>query len=230
MDLSHHVFLFLFVCQTHVALASAYGHAVDSRVESCRFLVNYWQSWCIVRSEAMCVCISRRLGNFLFFLLMTGSWIHSCVFSHQGICPVSNICGNLRFQFVDFISQISYDIFVRWYVLGDHFFVGLNAHFDVFGPVRILQSVDRLLILGRRWGACCNHDCFAIATKRVLEHPSQLTVSEWNEETFFGLVTQGIDTVGEGQERCIDLGSFSQPNSSIFSDVASLWTREVDQR
>lgn len=114
-------------------------------------------------------------------------------------------------------------------MLVNHLFVRLYPHLDVLGSVCVFESVGGLFILraGRRYGDY--HDCFAVATERILEHPGELGVSERDEEAFLGLVSQSVDAVGQSEERSVDFGSFPQPDSLVLSHGASFRTCQVDE-
>ena len=136
----------------------------------------------------------------------------------------------LSFQLVNFVPQVSNNVFVSTDVLVDHLLVRLHPHLDVLGSVRVLQRVYCFLVLRRCRTHCCYHDSLAVASQRVLEHPRQLRVSEWNKEPLLGLVSEGIDAVGQGEEGSVDLGSLPQPDPSVLRHRASLRPCQVYQR
>ena len=96
---------------------------------------------------------------------LSGSWVHPCMLSEKRICFLGDIVLQLRFQFVNFISEICDDILVSGNVLRDQLLVWFNPHLDVLCTVRILQSVDGLFVLVRGWGDCSDHHSLAIASK-----------------------------------------------------------------
>ena len=82
-----------------------------------------------------------------FFLGLAGPRVHCRVLRDEGIGLVGDIGLELGLKLVDLITQVSNDVLVGRYVLTDHLLIRLNAHLDILGPVRVLQSVDSLFVL-----------------------------------------------------------------------------------
>ena len=210
MNLRHHVLLLLFVEEALLALAIA-GHSIGLRHRPLVIDQRDASFSCWVREELLGLYISSvtvACGEQLllaviahavlgFLLGLTGPRVHRRVLRDEGIGLIGDVGLELGLELVDLVAQVSNDVLVGRYVLTDHLLIRLNAHLDILGPVRVLQSVDSLFVLTSSGRAGSDHDSFAVSTKRVLKHPSKLTVSERHEETLLCLVTEGVDAVSQ---------------------------------
>ena len=128
---------------------------------------------------------------------LAGPWIHRRMLGDQRIGLVGDIGLELGFELVNLVSQVSDDVLISGYVLANHLFVRLDSHLDIFGPIRVLQSVNGLFVLASSRRASSDHNSFTVATKGVLEHPGELTIPKWHEEALFCLITEGVDAISE---------------------------------
>ena len=92
----------------------------------------------------LAVVVHAVLG---FLLGLTGPRVHRRVLRDEGIGLVGDVGLELGLELVDLVAQVSNDVLVGRYVLTDHLLIRLNAHLDILGPVRVLQSVDSLFVL-----------------------------------------------------------------------------------
>ena len=85
--------------------------------------------------------------------------------------------GELVTQAEDLFTELIDDLCVVRYVEFDVKHVALHHCLDLLRSVRILQSVQRVLVRCERWGDVGDHDRSTVTAQGVLKEPGQLGVT-----------------------------------------------------
>lgn len=110
--------------------------------------------------------------------------------------------------------------------------VPLHVCLNVLGPVCVLQSVVRVLVVRAGWSNVCDHHGAAVAAERVFEEASELGVTERNVITLpLGIVfVQHVDAIAESQERLVDVGALNHAHATVAGFGGALRAGQVDER
>ena len=85
--------------------------------------------------------------------------------------------GELVTQAKDLFTELINDLGVVRYVEFDVEHVALHHCLDLLRSIRILQSVQRVLVGCERWGYVSDHDRATVTAQGVLKEPGKLGVS-----------------------------------------------------
>ena len=86
---------------------------------------------------------------------------------------------------------------------------------QVFDSVSIFEGILRLLKAGAGGADVGDHDSEAVATQSVLQETCQLAVTVID---ILASTAEGVDAVGQGQKRAVDVGSFLHPLATILME------------
>lgn len=100
---------------------------------------------------------------------------------------------------------------------------------DFFRTIRVLKRIVRLIVVRARRAHAYDHDCLAIATKRLLEQSSELGVAVWDVAAF-AWIAQRIDAVAKGKKRSIDVGAFNQSVTFVLGHTGPLRPGQINDR
>lgn len=118
------------------------------------------------------------------------------------VALVGGALSELQFEALDLQLQLPDDIRILRNMILHIENIPLHVRLNVLGPVRVLQSVVRVVVVRARRRNVRDHDGPAIAAQRVLQEPRQLRVTE---RDVIGLplrvvLVQHVDAVSEGEE------------------------------
>ncbi len=113
--------------------------------------------------------------------------------------------GELVTQAKDLFTELINDLGVVRYMEFDVKHVALHHCLDLLRSIRILQSVQRILVGCERWGDVGDHDRPTVTAQGVFKEPGQLGVSIRDMlllllcRVHLSQLTQGVYTVAKSQ-------------------------------
>mmetsp|Transcript_10189 Transcript_10189/g.30141 ORF Transcript_10189/g.30141 Transcript_10189/m.30141 type:complete len:528 (-) Transcript_10189:171-1754(-) len=135
----------------------------------------------------------------------------------------------LVLEVADLVAQVRDDLLVLGDVGGDGGGVAHGLGLDVLGAVRVLERVCCLLKGVCRRCKAAEHDGLGVAAQALLEEARELRVAVVDERTLLGLLAQGVDAVGQGEEGAVDVVALAQARAIVVGLAHALRTRQVDE-
>lgn len=140
---------------------------------------------------------------------------------------MSVFAGKFILQALDLILQGS-DDFALFHVKVIRLEVFRDCFFYFSRSECVLESVDGLLVVFTQTAQTSDHYRFCVSSQGILQKTGQFGVPVGHELASFMGFTEQIDASSQSQQASIDIGSFLQPKTSIFSYSRSFTASQVN--